>query len=115
MNLNNTQFNILFNKILYIIEEYLDKISSKTDIDWEINYQIMTISFSKHNKIIISKQESLKQIWLASKNQGYHFNYIKPNWICKRTNQNLWNILTKEFFIQGKEKVNFSQNINHTN
>ncbi|CAL4324743.1 iron donor protein CyaY [Buchnera aphidicola] len=104
-----SKFNIVFNKTLFIIEEYLDTFNNKNDIDYEINNQMMTITFSKKNKIIISKQEIYQQLWLATKCNGYHFNYINNNWICNRTRKNFWNILDESFYIQSKEKTNFSK------
>ncbi|QCI27379.1 iron donor protein CyaY [Buchnera aphidicola] len=109
MKINQSNFNIIYNKILFNIENYLDNFNSKNDIDYENNYQMMIISFSKTNKIIISKQESLKQIWLATRDNGYHFNYQNSNWICNRSKRNFWSILEESFYLQGKEKVNFKK------
>ncbi|CAL4324998.1 iron donor protein CyaY [Buchnera aphidicola] len=108
MKLTQLDFYLQFEKILFKIEEYLNTFHGKNDIDYEINNNIMTISFQKNNKIIINKQTALKQIWLATKKNGYHFNYENFNWICNRTKRNIWNILEESFYTQGKEKVNFS-------
>ncbi|WP_343182524.1 iron donor protein CyaY [Buchnera aphidicola] len=107
--MNNTKFITLYNQILCHIEDYLDKFDHKTEMDYEIVHHMMTISFSLNNKIIVSKQETLKQIWLATKNNGYHFNYQNNNWICSKTKKNFWRILEEAFYIQGNEKVDFSK------
>ncbi|CAL4324488.1 Iron-sulfur cluster assembly protein CyaY [Buchnera aphidicola (Pterocallis alni)] len=109
MELNQYQFCIMFNKILFNIEKYLDHFNNKHDLDYEIINQMMLISFSKNNKIIISKQEIHKQIWLANKTNGYHFNYKNNHWICSKSNKNFWDILTESFYKHGNETVNFTK------
>ncbi|CAL4043679.1 Iron-sulfur cluster assembly protein CyaY [Buchnera aphidicola (Phyllaphis fagi)] len=107
--MNCVTFHNLFNKILLTIEEYLDIFSHENDIDYEVNYQILTIVFQKNKKIIVSKQEILKQIWLATNINGYHFNYKNGNWICNRSKRNFWNILEESFYTLGNISVNFSK------
>lgn len=105
MNLTKSEFHTLYNIILTKIENHLDHVNYENDLDYEINHQIMTISFSKKSKIIISKQEYLQQIWLATKKNGYHFSYKKKNWICNRNKINFWNILKESFYLQGGIKL----------
>ncbi|MCW5197060.1 iron donor protein CyaY [Buchnera aphidicola] len=107
--MKNLIFYNLFNKILFTIEKYLDTFDNTNDIDYEINYQILTITFKKNKKIIISKQEILQQIWLATNDHGYHFKYKNKNWICNRSQRNFWNILEESFHIFGEKQANFSQ------
>lgn len=109
MNMNNIDFHILYNEVLSKIENYLDNLNDIDDIDYEVNYQIMIISFSKNNKIIITKQESLQQIWLATKKNGYHFTYENENWICNRSKRNFWDVLEESFYLQNHKKVFFKK------
>ncbi|QCI26179.1 iron donor protein CyaY [Buchnera aphidicola] len=109
MYIKNIQFHNLYNTVLLNIENYLDHFNSQHDIDYEVNHQIMTILFENQSKIIITKQEVLKQIWLATKKNGYHFSYQNKNWICNRSQENFWHILEKSFYLQGDEKVSFKQ------
>ncbi|WP_343128186.1 iron donor protein CyaY [Buchnera aphidicola (Takecallis taiwana)] len=105
MKLTKSEFHTLYNNILTQIENTLDHVNYENDLDYEINHHIMVISFSKKNKIIISKQESLRQIWLATKQNGYHFNYKNNNWICNRSKINFWHILKQACYLQGSMKI----------
>ena len=107
MNIVQFNFQVLYNSILTNIENYLDTLDYENDIDYEIHQQIMTISFSKKNKIIISKQEYLKQIWIATKKNGYHFTYQSNNWICNRSKRHFWEILEEAFYLQSNIRLNF--------
>ncbi|AEO08351.1 iron donor protein CyaY [Buchnera aphidicola] len=96
-------FYILVNKLFCQIEDKLKLYENKIDLDYIIQDYVMTISFSKKNLIIINKQEILRQIWLATTLNGYHFNYINNQWICNRTNKNFWEIFENAFLIQSKK------------
>jgi len=88
-------FHKKVNQIILKIEHILDKYSNYIDIDYETHHHIMNIIFNNKSKIIINRQESLREIWLATKNMGYHFQYYKKLWICNRSNQNFWTILSQ--------------------
>ncbi|XBC40005.1 MAG: iron donor protein CyaY [Buchnera aphidicola (Chaetogeoica yunlongensis)] len=93
-------YNKLVEQLFLNIENKIDKYQEKNDIDYDIHQNIITITLSNNNKIIINKQESLYQIWLATNKNGYHFQYINNQWICIRTKKNFWEILKKSCKIQ---------------
>ncbi|WP_367677519.1 iron donor protein CyaY [Buchnera aphidicola] len=95
--LNTTNFHKLTNKIFIKIEKYLDNFSEQLDIDYESNFQIIKINIKLKNEIIISKQEFLKQIWIATKDQGYYFEYINNQWFCKRNKCEIFQLLNNIF------------------
>ena len=67
----------------------------------------MTIFFRNKSVIIINKQEFLKQIWLATKLNAYHFDYKVDQWICNRSNKNFWEIFEMSCSIQSNKKLIF--------
>ncbi|WVD72139.1 iron donor protein CyaY [Orbus wheelerorum] len=75
--------NQLFNKIEQTIDDYAEQYD--TDIDYETHGNVITITFENRSKIIINTQEPLLQIWMATRKQGYHFNYKEDEWICSRS------------------------------
>ncbi|CAL4324942.1 Iron-sulfur cluster assembly protein CyaY [Buchnera aphidicola (Chaitophorus sp. 3695)] len=95
--MNTFKFNNLVNKIFFKIEKYLDNYNGKMDIDYESNFQIIQISIKCQKEIIISKQEFLKQIWIATKYKGYYFEYIKNKWFCKRNKCEIFQFIKKFF------------------
>ncbi|OCG61338.1 MULTISPECIES: iron donor protein CyaY [unclassified Gilliamella] len=87
--MNTAQFHALTDELFNKLELYLDDYADKHDIDldYEANGNVITVSFPNGSKIIVNTQEPLFQVWLATRIQGYHFEYINDNWICNRTNQ----------------------------
>ncbi|CAL4324912.1 Iron-sulfur cluster assembly protein CyaY [Buchnera aphidicola (Periphyllus testudinaceus)] len=107
---NVFKFNKIVNKIIYKLEKSLDNYSGNIDIDYESYNNIMKIQINLKNEIIISRQEFLKQIWIATKYKGYHFQYYKNKWFCKRNKCEIFSFL-KNFF-KKKTGTNILKNFN---
>lgn len=82
-------FHQLTEQFFTKIELELDKYAEQydTDIDYETHGNVITITFENNSKIIINTQEPLLQIWMATRRQGYHFDYKNSEWICNRSNK----------------------------
>lgn len=87
--MNIAQFHTLTDQLFNQIELYLDDYADEHDIDldYETNSNVITVSFPNYSKIIVNTQEPLFQVWLATRKQGYHFDFINDKWICNRTDQ----------------------------
>nr|VUD27947.1 CyaY protein [Salmonella sp. NCTC 7297] len=73
--MNDSEFHRLADALWLTIEERLDDWDGDSDIDCEINGGVLTLSFENGSKIIINRQEPLHQVWLATKQGGYHFDF----------------------------------------
>ena len=82
--MNDSEFHRLADQLWLTIEEHLDDWDGDSDIDCEINGGVLTITFENGSKIIINRQEPLHQVWLATKQGGYHFDLKGDEWICDR-------------------------------
>lgn len=78
-----------------------------SDIDCEINGGVLTLSFENGSKIIINRQEPLHQVWLATKQGGYHFDLKGDEWVCDRSGETFWDLLEQAATQQAGEKVSF--------
>ncbi|ACL30374.1 iron donor protein CyaY [Buchnera aphidicola str. APS (Acyrthosiphon pisum)] len=103
----NNNFYILVNDLFLKIEDNLNLYENEIDIDYEIQDYVMTITFSNKTLIIINKQEPLQQIWLATMQNGYHFDYKNNQWICNRSNKNFWEIFENACSIQSNKDLIF--------
>lgn len=83
--MNDSEFHRLADTLWMTIEERLDDWDGDSDIDCEINGGVLTISFENGSKIIINRQEPLHQVWLATKQGGYHFDLKGDEWVCDRS------------------------------
>ena len=45
------------------------------EIEFETEDEILTLEFPDDSRIIINKQRPLKQIWLAARAGGFHYDY----------------------------------------
>ncbi|VFP79382.1 iron donor protein CyaY [Buchnera aphidicola] len=106
--MNILSFNKKFKKTLLIIENIINKNEEKIDIDYIFSENMINITFKNKKKIIINSQEYLKQLWIATSNQGYHLTFNKNTWKCIRTKKKIANILEKEFLNQTKNIIYFS-------
>ena len=79
--MNDSEFHRLADQLWLTIEERLDDWDGDSDIDCEINGGVLTITFENGSKIIINRQEPLHQVWLATKQGGYHFDLKGDEWI----------------------------------
>lgn len=80
--MNDSEFHQLADQLMLCIEETLDGFSGDSDIDYETNGGVMTLTFENDSKIVINRQEPLHQVWLATKAGGYHFDYREGHWYC---------------------------------
>jgi len=84
--MNESEFNDIVDDILIEIEDAIEEACDETgaDIDYETTSGILTLVFTNGSQIIINRQTSLKQIWIAAKQGGFHFafNTETEQWIC---------------------------------
>ncbi len=67
--------------LLVQIEESLDGCGA--DIDYETVGGILTLTFEDSSKIIINRQTPMRQVWVAARSGGFHFNYdaARNRWV----------------------------------
>lgn len=90
------EFHEKIDHLLHYIEDKLDHYEGDTDIDYEIQAGILTISFEDGSKIIINRQEPLHQLWMATKFNGHHFSFDekRDTWICVRSQDTFFEVLS---------------------
>ena len=84
--MNESEFNDIVDDILIKIEDAVEEACDNTgaDIDYETASGILTLSFTNGTQIIINRQAPLKQIWVAAKTGGFHFDFNEAadEWQC---------------------------------
>lgn len=105
--MNDSEFHQLADQLMLKIEEALDNFTGNADIDYENQGGVITLSFENGSKIVINRQEPLHQIWLATKIAGYHFNYHQGVWLCDRSGEAFFPLLTEAASAQAGEAVSF--------
>lgn len=89
MPLNSSAFHDLVDDVQQQIEDILD--DSDLDLDIENSGGILTLVFTDGSQIILSRQEPLKQLWVAARQGGFHFDYDTDSqrWLCSNEQRSL--------------------------
>lgn len=84
--MNESEFNDIVDNIFIEIEDAIEQVCDETgaDIDYETTSGILTLSFTNGTQIIINRQAPLKQIWVAARQGGFHFDFNSEDeqWLC---------------------------------
>lgn len=105
--MTETEFNDLVDLTLDQIEERLD--DAETDIDAQLGGGILTIICENRTQLIFTRQTPVKQLWLATKGGGFHFNYDEAaeSWVLDSNGQRLDQFLTDAYREQAGEELTF--------
>jgi len=93
--MNETEFNQLIDDILMDIEDQLD--DTDLDIDCETHSGILTLTLPNSSQIIINRQTFTRQLWLAAKSGGFHYEFDESSqaWLDTRTGKRFEDVLNR--------------------
>ncbi|MFV0575799.1 MAG: iron donor protein CyaY [Vibrio sp.] len=105
--MKDTEFHQLVDIQMTKVEEAID--ASEADIDYDVSGNVMTLEFDDRSQIIINRQEPMKEIWLASKSGGYHFQLKDDQWICSKTGAEFFELVKTECEKHAGEEINWPE------
>lgn len=107
MAINELEFQNIVDDVQRQIEEVID--DAGLDIDYENTGGVLTLTCEDGSAIIISRQAPLKQLWLATRGGGYHFDYdtASETWLDSRSGKSLNRILADAVMQQAGEEIDF--------
>jgi CyaY protein len=107
--MNETEFQEIADRTIEDIQDAIE--GSGADIDYEEVGGVLTLEFDNGSKIIFSKQGAMKQLWMAAKSGGFHFNYDEDSekWLCDSGDkEELYAMLSRLSSEQSGEKVSIT-------
>ena len=107
--MNESEFHSVADQTIEDIQNAID--DSGADIDYEAVGGVLTLEFDDESKIIFSKQPPARQLWMAARSGGFHFDYDsrKQQWICDSGgNEELYAMLSRLSSEQGGEEIELS-------
>lgn len=104
--MSEAQFLARVDRTLELIEEILD--TAETDIDVETQGGMMTVKCENGSQIIFTRQPPLLQLWVATRNGGFHFDQSDNGWIRDSDGAALAQVLQQAFTEQTGETFDFS-------
>lgn len=103
--MTEVEYNELLDELMVAIEDAIDELD--IDIDCEVGNGMLTMQFENRSQIILSRQPALRQLWLAAKSGGFHFDYQQEDeqWVCDSTKEEFIAMLNRFMTEQGGESV----------
>jgi len=104
--MNEAEFNQIADELMFSIEENID--DSGADIDYENSAGMLTITCDINgSQIILSRQPSMGEIWLAARSGGFHFKLDAGQWKNTVSGELLSTMLADACLAQSTETVTF--------
>ena len=91
--MTEAEFQQVFAKTLSSIEQQLDELDLA--LDGEREAETLQFCFANSLKWVITPQPPLKQLWFATHQQGYHFDWQDGQWIDNRSGQAFFVLLNE--------------------
>ena len=87
MSLTEARFHDLVDATQQNIEDVFDE--SDLDVDLENSAGVLTVKLENGISLIFSRQEPLRQLWLAAPDGGYHYDYDhdESQWKCDKSDE----------------------------
>lgn len=109
MSLTEARFHDLVDATQQALEDIFDEID--LDIDLESSAGVLTVKFENGTQLIFSRQEPLRQLWLAARSVGIHFDYDEESgkWQCDKSEELLGEMLTRLVQQQAGVELDFDE------
>ncbi|MCK5893350.1 MAG: iron donor protein CyaY [Endozoicomonadaceae bacterium] len=93
--MNENTFNHRLDDLMVVIEDAIEE--SGLNIDYETSASILTLTFENDSKIILSRQGVIRQLWVAAKSGGFHFDFDEQEsiWICDNNGETFTHLLNR--------------------
>jgi len=104
--MNESEFVDLAEETIEAIQETIEE--SSADIDYDEINGVLTLEFENGSQIIFSKQTPAKQLWMAAKAGGFHFDYDEADqqWVCDSDDkESLYSMLNRLASEQAGESI----------
>lgn len=107
MSLTEARFHSLVDALQLAVEDAFD--ASDLDVDLENSGGVLTVRFDNGSQLIFSRQEPLRQLWLAARSGGFHFDYDEAaaHWVCDADGEPLASMLARLVREQAGAGVDF--------
>lgn len=109
--MTDAEFLTTYKATLTYIEERVEAaiVDDDAEIDYESGNDMLTLTFKSGSVAIISRQSAIKQLWLAARSGGFHFDYDEAagDWICTANGQTLRDMLREVCLDQGGVRISF--------
>ncbi|MCF7201446.1 iron donor protein CyaY [Pseudomonas oligotrophica] len=109
MSLSEARYHDLVDAAQQRIEDAFD--DSGLDVDLENAGGVLTVRFANASQLIVSRQPSMRQLWVAARSGGFHFDFDEDEqaWLCDSSGERLGELLERATREQGGEALDFDE------
>ncbi|MEY2994952.1 MAG: hypothetical protein RL357_1887 [Pseudomonadota bacterium] len=96
--------------VLRSIELNCDELNETSDVDID-NQRVggmITLTFEDRSQIVINLQKPLHEIWMASREGGYHYRCVAGQWKDTKSDQDFYTDLNHALSLHAQEPVTFT-------
>lgn len=99
--MTESEFNALVDQTMEALELALDEVDA--DLDYESGGGVLTVEFDNGSSMVFSRQPPARQLWLAARSGGYHFEYdaVAGDWRSTRDDTLLRPFVVQQMAQQG--------------
>jgi CyaY protein len=101
--MNESEFLAAAGHTLDAIESAVDAVDA--DIDAERTGSVLTLQLADGSKVIVNSQAPMRQIWVAAKGGGFHYEWREGHWCDTRDGSELFASLSRLISAQGGTAV----------
>jgi CyaY protein len=104
--MTETEFVEISHRVIDSIEEAFDQADIDVDLDRKGD-GLLEVEFENGTKIVINSQTPMRQIWVAARSGGFHFEQHQTDWIDTRSGERLPALLARVAAEQSGGSVKF--------
>jgi CyaY protein len=96
--MTESEFLALSSALLARIEEVVESVGDAAGLDIDIERKgdgILELEFENGSKVIVNSQTPMRQIWVAARSGGFHFESKPDGWRDTRSGEALFDTLSR--------------------
>ena len=96
--LSDAQYHLKASAVLSAVEAQLDRWleDDVVDIDAHRTGGLLELVFPDRSRIVINTQPPLHELWLASREGGFHYRHETGRWVDTRDGSEFFEVLSRE-------------------
>ncbi len=108
--LSDAQYHLKASAVLSAVEAQLDRWleDDVVDIDAHRTGGLLELVFPDRSRIVINTQPPLHELWLASREGGFHYRHEAGRWVDTRDGSEFFEVLSREASRQAGLALKFS-------
>lgn len=100
MGMSETEFLAEAERVLGAIESAVEE-AVNADIDATRAGNVLTLELSDGSRVVINSQTPMRQIWVAARSGGFHYEWRDGAWLDTRDGSELFTALSRVLSDQG--------------